>query len=83
MTCTTFWHQANHSVSQRERLETYYETPRGAKERTDKQTNKIKEGKTKLKNHICKAQNYQLKKDEFIEFLQNVKPGSAISCPKI
>lgn len=66
------------SQLQRERLETYYETPRGAKERTEKQTNKIKEGKTKLKNHVGKAQNYQLKKDEFIEFLQNVKPGSAI-----
>lgn len=62
----------------RERLDLYYETPRGAKERTEKQTNKIKEGKTKLKNHVGKAQNYQLKKDEFIEFLQNVKPGSAI-----
>lgn len=62
----------------RERLDTYYETPRGAKERTEKQTNKITQGKTKLKSHIGKAQNYQLKKDEFIEFLQSVKPGSAI-----
>lgn len=62
----------------RERLDTYYETPRGAKERTEKQANKIKEGKQKLKSHIGKAQNYQLKKDEFIEFLQSVKPGSAI-----
>lgn len=62
----------------RERLDTYYETPRGAKERTEKQANKIKEGKQKLKSHIGKAQTYQLKKDKFIEFLQSVKPGSAI-----
>lgn len=48
------------------------------KKQLKKLTNKIKEGKTKLKSHIAKAKNYQQqKKDEFIEFLQNVNPGSA------
>lgn len=48
------------------------------KKQLKKLTNKIKEGKTKLKSHIAKAKNYQLKKVEFIEFLQNVNPGSSI-----
>lgn len=51
------------------------------KKQLKKLTNKIKEGKTTLKSHIAKAKNYQLKKVEYIEFLQNVNPGSAIVLP--
>ena len=61
-----------------ERLSMYYETDKDAKSRTQQKITKLKEGKIKRKSHAGRLDGYTLKKDEFLNFLKAIDPGSHI-----